>query len=128
MALDQAVKSLELCRGQQRLVLILTISAAILSTVWLIAAYSDPAPGADLPVILDDTDHEFTGVFVVDPNTTPVDSLELLPGIGPVLAERIVAYRQDHMFEREVDITEVYGIGPKLYEQLRPYLKIKRQD
>jgi predicted DNA-binding helix-hairpin-helix protein len=69
----------------------------------------------------------FIGIFVLDPNTAPADSLELLPGIGPVLADRIVEYRQQKRFEREVDITEVKGIGPKLYERLRPYLKIQHR-
>jgi competence protein ComEA len=79
-----------------------------------------------LPVIMGDIDREFTGTFVLDPNTAPVDSLELLPGIGKVLADRIVEYRQHHAFEREVDITEVKGIGPKVYDRLRTYLRVKR--
>jgi len=73
-----------------------------------------------------DADQQFIGVFVVDPNSSPVDSLELLPGIGPVLADRIVSYRQNQPFETEIDITEVKGIGPKLYERIKPYLKVRR--
>ena len=129
MKIDRVFKSFELTKGQSRFVLALSILAIILSGLWLIAAYSTPGQGAsELPVILGDNDHEFTGVFVVDPNSSPADSLELLPGIGPVLAERIVSYRQSHQFENEVDITEVYGIGPKLYERIKPYLKIRRNN
>ena len=72
-------------------------------------------------------DQQYTGVFLLDPNTAPVDSLELLPGIGRVLADRIVEYRQHHQFAREVDLTEVKGIGPKMFERLRPYLRISRR-
>ena len=42
-------------------------------------------------------------------------------------ADRIVEYRQHNRFEREVDLTEVKGIGPKMFERLRPYLKVNRR-
>jgi len=82
--------------------------------------------GVGLPVFLGDPDTKLTGAFVLDPNTAPVDSLELLPGIGKVLADRIVEYRRQQPFEREIDITDVHGIGPKLFERIEPYLCIKR--
>lgn len=127
MGIDRVLGSLDLTRGQSRFVLALAILAVALSGCLLVAAYSNPgANSPELPVIMGDANREFTGVFVIDPNCSPVDSLELLPGIGPVLAERIVKYRELNPFENEVDITEVRGIGPKLYERLRPYLRIKR--
>lgn len=127
MGIDRVFGSFDLTRGQSRFVLALAILAVTLSGCLLVAAYSTPGENTpELPVIMGDAKAEFTGVFMIDPNRSPVDSLELLPGIGPVLAERIVKYRASHPFENEVDITEVRGIGPKLYERLRPYLKIKR--
>lgn len=86
----------------------------------------DTAP--PFQVFIGENDQKFTGVFIVDPNTSPADSLELLPGIGKVLADRIIVYRQQHHFVKEVDITEVRGIGPKLYEHIKPYLKIRNDD
>jgi DNA uptake protein ComE-like DNA-binding protein len=86
-------------------------------------------PTADSPnlqVFIGDDEPVFTGIFVLDPNSAPADSLELLPGIGTVLADRIVEYRKLNRFENEVDITEVKGIGPKLYERIKPYLKIQK--
>ena len=80
----------------------------------------------NLEVFIGDDEPVFTGIFMLDPNTAPADSLELLPGIGKVLADRIVEYRQLHRFANEVDITEVNGIGPKMYEKLKPYLKINK--
>ena len=73
------------------------------------------------------TESGYSGVFMLDPNTAPVDSLELLPGIGPVLADRIVAYRQETLFVEPIDITNVTGIGPRLYEKLKPFLKVRRR-
>lgn len=67
-----------------------------------------------------------SGLFVLDPNTAPADSLELLPGIGRVLADRIVAYRMTRRFDDPLDVTNVEGIGPKTYERIKPYLRVIR--
>ncbi len=113
---------------QMRFVLGLSASALILAVIILINTLATPVGETEsLPVFLGDGDQQYTGVFLLDPNTAPVDSLELLPGIGRVLADRIVEYRQHHHFAREVDLTEVHGIGPKMFERLRPYLRINRR-
>ena len=112
---------------QLKFMAVLSASAVLMGGYLLVRSYAyQPADPPPFEVILGDNEQRFTGIFVLDPNHAPVDSLELLPGIGKVLADRIVAYRQDNRFEREVDITEVSGIGPKLYERLRPYLKVAR--
>jgi len=50
----------------------------------------------------------------------PVDSLEQLPGIGPVLAERIASARSGRrLFTRWEDLLAVEGIGPKRLAGLR---------
>jgi competence ComEA-like helix-hairpin-helix protein len=114
-------------RGQIRTLALLTFSALILAGVLFVRKYALPTEAATpFPVIIGETNKPLTGIFLLDPNTAPADSLELLPGIGPVLADRIVAYRQNHRFQSEIDITEIKGIGPKLYEQIKPYLRIKR--
>jgi competence protein ComEA len=48
-----------------------------------------------------------------------------LPGIGPVLAERIVDYReQKGAFKSLDELKKVKGIGDKLYSKVLPYLKL----
>ena len=52
-------------------------------------------------------------------NTAPRDSLVLLPGVGPVLAGRILAARQaGEVFGCAADLTVVKGIGPLLAARL----------
>ncbi len=46
-----------------------------------------------------------------------------LPGIGPVLASRIVAWREQHGgFRTPEDLLAVKGLGPGKLERLRPWL------
>ena len=52
-------------------------------------------------------------------NTATAQELTALPGIGPVLAERIVAYRDAHgPYTQLTDLMKVDGIGTKRMEQL----------
>ena len=56
-------------------------------------------------------------------NTATAAQLEALPGIGPTLAQRIVAYRDTHgPFATVDDLLAVSGIGPALLEKLRPWI------
>ena len=49
--------------------------------------------------------------------------LTALPGIGPGLAKAIVRERSERGgFQRLRDVLSVKGIGPKLYERIRPYV------
>ncbi len=117
----------DLSSGQLRFLAVLTAVAIVMAGYLFIRSRADTADSPPpLQVFIGEDEQVFTGVFVLDPNTAPADSLELLPGIGPVLADRIVAYRRQQRFSREIDITEVKGIGPKMYERLRPYLRVKQ--
>ena len=58
-------------------------------------------------------------------NTASAGELETLPGIGPVLAQRVIDYRQvNGPFRKPEDIKEVKGIGEVTFEQLRQLISI----
>ncbi|MGN6483769.1 MAG: helix-hairpin-helix domain-containing protein [Thermomicrobiales bacterium] len=58
-------------------------------------------------------------------NTATTSQLQELPGVGAVLAQRIVTYRDEHgPFTSVDDLENVEGIGPSLLEKLRPYVTV----
>lgn len=62
----------------------------------------------------------------VNVNTASAEDLERLPGVGPVLARRIVEFREAKgLFRRMEDLLEVDGIGPKTLRRLAPMLRLE---
>jgi competence protein ComEA len=65
-----------------------------------------------------------TAAFEVDVNSVEWPELAQLPGIGPVLAKRIVESRSSQGPFRSVeDLRRVRGVGPLTLERIRPYLR-----
>lgn len=61
----------------------------------------------------------------VNINAASAAELEYLPGIGPALAQRMVAHRQANgAFKSAESLLEVPGIGPKKYEALKDLVQI----
>lgn len=59
---------------------------------------------------------------VININTAPAEALVLLPGIGPKMAQRIVARRQRRAFRAAGELRRVRGIGEKKYNKLRRFV------
>ena len=61
----------------------------------------------------------------VNINSATLDELDALPGIGPSIAQAIVAYRDEHGRFGSVDeLLDVRGIGEAKLEQLRPLVTV----
>jgi competence protein ComEA len=62
----------------------------------------------------------------LDPNTATADELDRLPGVGPSLAGRIVAWRAERgRFRTLADLDSVPGVGPALLRQAAPHLSLR---
>jgi competence protein ComEA len=61
----------------------------------------------------------------VNLNSADQIALETIPGIGPVTATAILAYRTEvGQFDSIEQLLEVTGIGPATLESMRPYITI----
>lgn len=61
----------------------------------------------------------------VNINTASAEELDQLPGIGPVIAQRIVEYRTTNGRFRSIDeIKLVSGIGDKLFEKIKDLITV----
>ena len=58
-------------------------------------------------------------------NTATSEELQLVPGIGPVTADKILQMRKSYgAFKSVDDLRAVRGIGPKRLEKMRKYLTV----
>ena len=114
--------------------LLLSGAMGVLSFAGLLDSPSQSTPSGVLSVQQADTSMgdpsqsspvSVADVGYVDINRGSVEELLHLPGIGPVLAERIIRYRREHgTFGSIRDIQNVKGIGEKRFAQLEPYIHI----
>ncbi|HUW78474.1 MAG TPA: ComEA family DNA-binding protein [Candidatus Nanopelagicaceae bacterium] len=108
-----------------------------------LTAAGGPLPGTDLTTInqaqtLEDGEQIVVGEIQgatsanrtaqtgkVNLNSASLEQLDVLPGIGPVLASRIVAWRKAHgRFKTIDDLRQVSGVGDAKFADLRPLVRI----
>jgi competence protein ComEA len=87
---------------------------ALVAFVAVLFFTSTPATGADK---------------LVDLNTAPAEELQTLPGIGPVLARRIITDREANgPYQSPSDITRVFGFGEKKFQSIRSMITVSHLD
>lgn len=66
-----------------------------------------------------------TSEFLININTATQFELEILEGIGPVIATEIISYRQSEGdFESIEDLQKVPGIGPGIFENIKDQITV----
>lgn len=79
--------------------------------------------GAETTPNVENAGGKYAHLQPLDLNTADSAALEALPGIGQVLAGRIIKYRYVRKGYSSVeDIKQVYGLKPEHYEKAAPYL------
>ncbi len=72
-------------------------------------------------VMRSDTPHR----GLLDLNRASAEDLESLPGVGAVLAQRVITYRKSvGRFERIEELREVKGIGSKKFDRIKPLVTV----
>ena len=62
---------------------------------------------------------------VLNLNTAGPEQLDSLPGVGPVLAQRIIDWRTEHGGFRSVEeLREVKGLGGKKFDDIAPLVRV----
>ena len=101
---------------QIAVVLLITASASFVLGRWSLG-WSSPQEVIDL------------GAPALNLNRATRAELRLVPGLGDALSIRVVEYRQRHGPFRSVDdLRQVYGIGPKTLERIRPHLFVIAEE
>ncbi|XXJ20903.1 Tex family protein [Desulfovibrio caledoniensis] len=78
---------------------------------------------------LDDVVERCVNSVGVDLNTASVELLTHVSGLGPVLAENIVAYRDENgSFSSRRELLKVARLGPKAFEQAAGFLRVKGKE
>ena len=62
----------------------------------------------------------------IDPNTASRDELMLLPGVGEVIANRIIEGRSEGTYQSENDLLRVKGISPRALGAMTPNLRFPK--
>ena len=89
--------------------------AAVCSPVPSMAKDANPQPAASQA-------HE---LVKVDINKAGLEELESIKGIGPALAERIIAYRNENgKFKTREDLISVKGIGQAKFNRIKDQLLV----
>lgn len=75
----------------------------------------------------------FTGAAAeegkIDVNTASEETLTELKGVGPVLAQRIIEYREENgNFTEPSELAEVKGIGKETVEDIKDRLAFRQEN
>lgn len=94
-----------------------------------VGLYQHDVNQQQLSTALDDVVKMVVNRVGVDVNTASPSLLMYVAGIGPKLAERIIAYRDEYgIIRNRKQLRAVSGLGPKVFEQSAGFLRVRGGD
>ncbi len=64
----------------------------------------------------------------IDINKATAEEIDKLPGIGSIIAERIIEYREkNNGFKKIEELKNIRGLTSKKYEKIRKYIEVKER-
>ena len=83
--------------------------------------------GENINIVEPDT--EFNYALRIDLNNAEIQMFELLPGIGPKIAQKIIDYRENSGGFKNVDELErIQGISLRMVNLLRPFVYVEQSE
>jgi comEA protein len=74
---------------------------------------------------IEELDRELSQKAMININKASKEDIMRIPGIGPVMAERILLFKKENgSFSSVMDLLKVPGIGPKKCEHLKEHIKV----
>ncbi len=118
-------RSLTLTSRERKVLLFILVSFLVGDFILIVRKWTRPPLPQPEQIVSQQTLLPSPEALRIDINQAGLEDWIRLPGIGPKKAQAILAKRQElGKFRRIEDLLQVKGIGSKLLERLRPYLKI----
>jgi uncharacterized protein len=90
-----------------------------------VGLYQHDVDQKKMAAMLDAVVEDAVNAVGVDANTASAALLRYVAGIGPKVAQAIVAYRDEHgPFDSRGELLKVKGLGPKAYQQAAGFLRV----
>ena len=112
-------------KKHEKLFYILTVALFVIAVSGMLIYHLSPTykPAVSLVGMPDAAGDPAIENGKININTAGSETLQLLPGIGEKMAERIIQYRTTNgNFHSTRDLLKVYGIGETTYNKVSPYI------